>query len=217
MNQIFVLTCIVSLALQVFSIASLWEGGRRLAGNDVDRYDDDHHRTALVAMTTTTADRVSETHGDRYKASLTGPGVRTEVDGISDAMNHRPVPGVGGVRGGMLLPERLRTGTPKHSRRLRVLFGILTADFKNDETYRKRHRALFRLWDDRRVCSLHDFKRMPMEVRYECQLVYTFVIAANPNQTTELVDNSRPFEVSRPIRGSCNDLNEPDMTLLNIK
>ena len=116
-----------------------------------------------------------------------------------------------------VLPERLRLGNPKHSQRLRVLFGILTADFKNDETYRKRHRTLFKLWNDKRVCSLHDFKRMPIEDRYECELIYTFVIAANPDETPELVDNSRPFEVSRPITGISSDLNNPDMTLLNIK
>lgn len=116
-----------------------------------------------------------------------------------------------------VLPDRLKFGPPKHTRRLRVLFGILTADFKNDETYRKRHRTLFKLWNDKRVCSLPDFKSMPLEERYECELIYTFVMGANPNATTELVDDSRPFEVTRPVRGTCSDLNEPDTTLLNIR
>ena len=115
------------------------------------------------------------------------------------------------------LPERLKFGPPKHSRRLRVLFGILTADFKGDESYRKRHRTLFKIWNDPRVCSLPEFKSRPLEDRYECELIYTFVIAANPNATTELVNESRPFEVERPITGTCKDLNEPDMTLLNIR
>ena len=115
------------------------------------------------------------------------------------------------------LPERLQYGPPKHSRRLRVLFGILTADFKNDEAYRKRHRTLFKLWNDKRVCSLPDFKTMPLEDRYECEIIYTFVVGANPDSPPELVDESRPFEVDRPYRGQCKDLNEPDVTLLNIR
>lgn len=116
-----------------------------------------------------------------------------------------------------VLPERLQYGQPKHSRRLRVLFGILTADFKSDEAYRKRHRTLFKLWNDKRVCSLPDFKSMPLEDRYECEIIYTFVIAANPEAPTELVDESRPFEIERPYQGTSRDLNEPDVTLLNIK
>lgn len=173
-NQIFILTCIASLLLQLYGSLVSWHsihGGRRL--------------------------------GMEISTSIHG----SDVDG----------PGVIVGDNTLQLPERLRMGRPRHSRRLRVLFGILTADFRNDEAYRKRHRALFKLWNDKRVCSLHDFKKMPLEERYECELIYTFVIAANPNETAELVDHSRPYEVSRPYRGKCNDLNQPDMTLLNIK
>jgi hypothetical protein len=114
--------------------------------------------------------------------------------------------------------DNRRYGAPQHSRRLRVLFGIITADFKNDQAYRKRHRMLFELWNDTRVCSLPDFKAKPLSERYECEIIYTFVMAANPDASPELVDESRPFEVQRPIRGGvCTDLNEPDMTLLNIR
>ena len=108
-------------------------------------------------------------------------------------------------------------GAEPHSGRLRVLVGILTADFFNDQVYRKRHRMLFKLWDDERVCSLPEFKQKPASERYTCELIYTFVIGANPDAPPELVDGSRPFEVKRPIRGISNDLNEPDMTLLNIR
>jgi hypothetical protein len=109
------------------------------------------------------------------------------------------------------------TETPKHTGRLRVLFGILTADFPNDESYRKRHRMLFKLWDDPRVCSLPDFKARPLETRYECQLIYTFVMAGNPEAPPVLVNNERPYEVAKPITGRSKDLNEPDTILLNIR
>jgi len=108
-------------------------------------------------------------------------------------------------------------GAEPHSGRLRILIGILTADFFNDQVYRKRHRMLFKLWDDERVCSLPEFKQKPPNERYTCEFIYTFVIGANPEASPELVDGSRPMEVQRPIKGISNDLNEPDMTLLNIR
>jgi hypothetical protein len=113
--------------------------------------------------------------------------------------------------------EKHQFGASKHNGRLRVLIGILGADYFNDQVYRKRHRKLFELWNDERVCSLPEFKSKPVEERYVCQFIYTFVIGANPDTTPELVDDSRPFEVQKPITGVCNDLNEPDMTLLNIR
>ena len=167
MNQVFMATCIVSLALQLLSSLASWQS------MDSER----HLSTSVQAF-------------DEYASDMLGSQLDTPE--AIDQVN--------------VLPERLRFGQPKHSRRLRVLFGILTADFKNDETYRKRHRALFKLWNDKRVCSLPDFKKMPLEDRYECEIVYTFVIAANANATTELVDESRPFEVERPYRGTCSDL-----------
>ncbi len=115
------------------------------------------------------------------------------------------------------IASKYRVGKPPHSGRLRVLIGILSADFFNDQVYRKRHRNLFNLWNDPRVCSLPDFKTRPLSERYVCELIYTFVIGANPTASPELVDNSRPFEVDRPITGTSRDLNEPDMTLLNIR
>ena len=109
--------------------------------------------------------------------------------------------------------------TPKPSGRLRVLFGILAADFPNDLTYRHRHRQLFELWNDPRVCSLPEFRARPLDTRYECELIYTFVLGGNPDApSTELVDDSRPMEVQKPVTYSnTTDLNWPDMTLLNIR
>ena len=174
MNQVFLLTCLASLALQLLGSMASWhalDGTRKLGAREstLQEY-------AAVDVVLSPADQVN-----------------------------------------VVLPERLQYGQPKHSRRLRVLFGILTADFKGDEAYRKRHRKLFALWNDKRVCSLPDFKSMPLEDRYECEIIYTFVIGANPEESPELVDDSRPFEINRPYRGLCGDLNEPDVTLLNIR
>jgi hypothetical protein len=114
--------------------------------------------------------------------------------------------------------QQEQTAADKPSGRLRILVGILTADFPNDFSYRMRHRKLFELWDDPRVCSLPDFKARPLPERYECELIYTFVLGGNPNATsTELVDDSRPMEVTKPIASTTQDINLPDMTLLNIR
>jgi hypothetical protein len=187
-NQIFILTCIVSLALQIFGSIASWHAV-------------DSPINALLAM-----------EGDAMRRLDLREAPRTTIETGSTGDRHPDAsPEV------VDLPERLRFGQPTHSRRLRVLFGILTADFKSDQAYRKRHRTLFKLWKDKRVCSLPDFRSMPLEERYDCEVIYTFVIAANPHASTELVDDSRPFEVSRPYRGVCGDVNDPDMTLLNIK
>jgi hypothetical protein len=42
-------------------------------------------------------------------------------------------------------------------------------------------------------------------------------LGANPDASPELVDGSRPIEVSRPVNGHSKDMNEPDMILLNIR
>jgi Galactosyltransferase len=107
----------------------------------------------------------------------------------------------------------------RHSGRLRVLIGITTADFENDIVYRKRHRALFRLWNDTRVCTLTQLKQELDNNR--CQLIYTFVAGGNPDASTVLLDGSRSFEVSGHQQHSAaitsQDYNRPDMTLLNIR
>lgn len=111
------------------------------------------------------------------------------------------------------------SGKQYHSGRLRILFGIFTADFRQDRTYRKRHRSLFKLWNDPRVCSIDDFKTRPVAERNECQLIYAFVLGANPDAPPHLLDESRPYEVQRPIKSSIqtDDINEPDTILLNIR
>lgn len=103
--------------------------------------------------------------------------------------------------------------------RLRVLMGILSADFPNDYSYRMRHRRLFELWNDKRVCSLPEFKSRPHSERYECQLIYTFVLGGNPDSPPELVDDSRPMEVRPPKNPSsvAKDLYNDDMIFLNIR
>lgn len=107
---------------------------------------------------------------------------------------------------------------PSTSSKLRILVGILSADFYNDSVYRKRHRELFKLWNDPRVCSLPDFKQRTVVERDVCEFIYTFVIGAgNETTPTELLDDSRPMEVERPIKGITKDLNKDDVTLLNIK
>jgi len=121
------------------------------------------------------------------------------------------------LEGQDLLPQNMQFGQPKHSGRLRVLLGILTADFYNDQAYRKRHRALFKLWNDPRVCSLPDFKALPLNERYRCELIYTFVMGGNPDAPPELVDDSRPALATKPVKGKSSDLNDPDVTLLNIR
>lgn len=189
MNQVFVFTCIASLVLQLYGALSIHQ----------------HHRFEGTGMRRLDMNMPSlQEYVNKDEMDAEDLQQQMSDDSLSSSNVN-------------VLPDRLSFGAPKHSRRLRVLFGILTADFKNDETYRKRHRTLFELWNDKRVCSLPDFKSMPLEERYECELIYTFVMAANPNATTELVDDSRPFEVDRPISGTCRDVNEPDMTLLNIR
>jgi hypothetical protein len=112
--------------------------------------------------------------------------------------------------------EDERSLLPKH--RLRVLLGIFTADLESEEKMRQRHRDLFALWNDDRVCVLHELQTLSSGQRARCELVYTFVMGANPHATSELVDDSlRPMLVSRPIAGVGHDINDPDILLLNIR
>jgi hypothetical protein len=103
----------------------------------------------------------------------------------------------------------------------RTLVGIISANNRNDCAYRKRHRELFRIWNDTRVCSLPELKRRSPQDRTSCQLVYTFVLGANTdaNAPTEIVDNSTgiPLERPTPLPSRWEDVNDEDVTLLNIK
>mmetsp|Transcript_117452 Transcript_117452/g.339571 ORF Transcript_117452/g.339571 Transcript_117452/m.339571 type:complete len:352 (+) Transcript_117452:234-1289(+) len=99
-------------------------------------------------------------------------------------------------------------------RRPRTLLGIISADNRNDCAYRKRHRELFSIWDDPRLCSLADYP-----YRSNCQLIYTFVIGGAENETapTELVNSSLPILLPTPLASNYPDVNDPDVTLLNIQ
>jgi hypothetical protein len=110
-------------------------------------------------------------------------------------------------------------GKQYHSGRLRILFGIFTADFPGERRCRKHHKSLFKLWNAPRVCSIDDFKTRPVAERNECQLIYAFVLGANPDAPPHLLDESRPYEVQRPIKSTtkAKDINYPDTILLNIR
>ena len=191
LNMIFICTLTVALAFQIYGTSVTFRDHIFAREN----YSSD--RTAIKEQRTllNTADKPC-------------PVTTTETD-VREAKNTQ--------RQQVDMASKYRVGKPPHSGRLRVLIGILSADFFNDQVYRKRHRNLFKLWNDPRVCSLPDFKTRPLSERYVCELIYTFVIGANPEASPELVDNSRPFEVDRPVTGTSRDLNEPDMTLLNIR
>ena len=111
------------------------------------------------------------------------------------------------------------TNTLKEFRRSRTLVGILTADSRPDYYYRRRHRELFQIWNDTRVCSLGELRRMPALRRKQCQLVYTFVLGAatDPNSPTLVVNTSIPLFRDGPFPSKHSDVNQDDVTLLNIK
>jgi hypothetical protein len=118
--------------------------------------------------------------------------------------------------------------------RNRILIGIIsTAGNHVAMSYRNRHRKLIALWNDTRVCSLHDF------VQYEkqridnsqytggdegspspCQIIYTFVIGGNPDGTTLLLDHNETTPLtlpSMPYKPRHKDVNRTDVTILNIR
>jgi hypothetical protein len=116
-------------------------------------------------------------------------------------------------------------------RRLGILVGIFTTDdIKNDREYRSRHRKLFTLWNDPRVCNLVDFQKSTAAKRALCEVVYTFVVGAsgNVNAPTEWMpqdetDNGkRPtnpilLPSTAPFNHSSPDLSKNDVTRLNIR
>jgi len=189
LNQVLVLTCIASFSLQLFGSLMSWlPSDSSFASSAPFR--------RLSFLSSSKGEIAAAAVVDDPEANQEGPASVTSLMDEDLASYH---------------------GTPKHSGRLRVLFGILTADFFNDQAYRKRHRMLFALWNDPRVCSLPDFKAMPMDERYRCELIYTFVMGGNPDATPELVDDSRPMLATKPIKGKSPDINDPDVTLLNIR
>eukprot|EP00339_Tiarina_fusa_P018611 CAMPEP_0117019286 /NCGR_PEP_ID=MMETSP0472-20121206/14825_1 /TAXON_ID=693140 ORGANISM="Tiarina fusus, Strain LIS" /NCGR_SAMPLE_ID=MMETSP0472 /ASSEMBLY_ACC=CAM_ASM_000603 /LENGTH=396 /DNA_ID=CAMNT_0004724221 /DNA_START=171 /DNA_END=1361 /DNA_ORIENTATION=+ len=114
--------------------------------------------------------------------------------------------------------------TPTKLIRSKTLVGIFVDDSFNGCSYRKRHRSLFKIWNDSRVCTLADFQtyfNANDEVNKErCELIYTFVAGVNKDKDgpTEIVNNAtHKLLVDRPVVAYKQDLNDPDVTLLNIR
>jgi hypothetical protein len=100
--------------------------------------------------------------------------------------------------------------------RPKILVGIFVDDTFQGCSYRKRHRSLFGVWNDTRVCSLVEYEiendstttgsgsgsGSGGSIREQCELIYTFVAGVNkdPNGPTEIVDNStHKLLVERPV------------------
>jgi hypothetical protein len=104
------------------------------------------------------------------------------------------------------------------NRSSRVLVGIFSSDSPSGVVCRGRYRALFRLWDDERVCSLSAFRKMPEYHRQKCELIWTFVVGGGGKDIPpENVADERPMIVELPATGESPDWNATDMTLLNIR
>ena len=191
LNRIFVVTCIASLVLQLAGSFASWK---------------------LTSSSNSLLDPASALTSPRRELMTTvgSSSSSTLPTAVSDGV---------AVQAPLVLPTTtpLPGQLPRHQGRLKILWGVLTADFYNDQAYRKRHRKLFELWDDPRVCSLPDFKAKSLEERDVCELIYTFVVGASPAETTELVDDSRPMLATRPVQAKSPDFNDADVTLLNIQ
>jgi hypothetical protein len=112
-------------------------------------------------------------------------------------------------------PEGLNIGRRRYSK---MFVGLFSSDSSNGLTYRKRHRELFRIWNDARVCSLPEYQSRSEEEREPCQLIYTFIIGGGDKTApTEIIDNQKHLFVEKPIKAYHDDVNDPDVTLLNIQ
>ena len=123
----------------------------------------------------------------------------------------------------------------------RVFIGIVTAANNHvAKEYRNRHRQLFQLWNDSRICTLyeleHNLKSFQQEASTNCQIIYTFVMGVDhknprlakmhnytPMEVTPLLLKDtirRPLLVNKstfPIMPRYNDILQPDVTVLNIQ
>lgn len=103
-------------------------------------------------------------------------------------------------------------------RRPRTLIGIISSDGPNECSYRRRHRELFKIWNDSRVCSLTQLKSLSPIDRQQCQIVYTFVIGAGGSDApTIILNSSYPLLRTKPWKSRCGKGDTGDFTLLNIK
>lgn len=100
---------------------------------------------------------------------------------------------------------------PRHSR---LLLGVFTADDADERRYRAKFRALFQLHPQ--VC---DLKSYTDDLPKDCRLVYTFVVGGASEATPPVLlqTNARPWLVSASTSALSADLNEHDVTLLNIR
>ena len=99
----------------------------------------------------------------------------------------------------------------------RVLMGIFSADMVGDARYRQAFRKLLNVHP--KVCNYNEYKRNPQQYT-NCELLYTFVLGGNPNGLTEFVkhhDNMTILTTEVPRVWFSPDVNETDMTFLNIK
>jgi hypothetical protein len=93
------------------------------------------------------------------------------------------------------LPQSIEQATENHGQmfyRPRVLVGIVTDSITfGVQTLRNRHRQLFNLWNDPRLCSLDEFRSrdwgqkafftsdLETDLAHDCQVVYSFILAAH--------------------------------------
>jgi hypothetical protein len=193
LNRLFLLTCTVSLCLQI--MGSMVSRNHFLPdNNELLTVVDPHHPESVDGSR-------------RLAVDDTSLALQQQKWNGKDSRQQQP-------------SDKKKSGADKNrpNKRLKVLFGILSADFFNDRTYRKRHRALFELWNDSRVCSLFVFMESSVKERERCEVIWTFVVGAGGKDAPpENVSNQRPMLVDRPAAGDSPDWNEPDMTLLNIR
>ena len=103
----------------------------------------------------------------------------------------------------------------------RLVVGIMTGDFMNEDKARTMIRRLFSL--DPRICRLGEWKEKTATEKEKCHLVYTFLVGGNPKAEPVLLDESvRPFLVDPSHLPDFEyappgDLTQNDVLFLNIR
>jgi hypothetical protein len=111
----------------------------------------------------------------------------------------------------------------KYARPSRFIWGIATTDghfeVRRRRTIRNTYLSLYKNDTDNpyRICSLNDLREGKLPDPDKCQLAYAFFMGANPNGTTELVDNY--YNISYPLTVDPLTIPnaEPDTVYLNIR
>ena len=125
-----------------------------------------------------------------------------------------------GGAAGLIPSSNPHSAVHRPRKKSRTLIGILTGDSESSATYRKRHRTLFEMvWKDKRVCSLPTFQNKSVAEQDGCQIVYTFIVGANPDPDgpTEIVDESFELLYDKSMPSRWDDINGGDVTRLNIR